>query len=324
MSDNTVIQTQPLWLMIEEKILGLSDQDLADSNRDSTLNKLAGELDQNGINVSLSGGNFLALQWAIEARASVGHPLMKDFNEAVAALKLEDVEDPYKAAMNLICEVGESWPALLGSERRPDVINIIENTRLTLLTDHAKGLSANEGIRYLIGQELSPEIIIERLSISQPDFDKVNAAVEAEKAEVERVKSLIEAVSDKGDDEKIKHLITNNVADALITELAGSEQSAIDNVKKAMEEEIAEKKKLEEEAAAKKAAEAAGPSLESISADDMLEHIEGLREILDFSDKENEIRSMSEQSSIPKCLVDVAVSDPDKLDELEEKAESES
>ena len=50
-------------------------------------------------------------------------------------------------------------------------------------------------------------------------------------------------------------------------------------------------------------------------------YIESIREILEFSDVEDEIRTMCEQSSIPKSLVDVAVSDPDKLDELEEAAE---
>jgi hypothetical protein len=52
----------------------------------------------------------------------------------------------------------------------------------------------------------------------------------------------------------------------------------------------------------------------------MLEHIEAVREIMEFSDKENEIRTMCEQSGIPKSLVDVAVSDPGKLDDLEKEA----
>jgi hypothetical protein len=55
--------------------------------------------------------------------------------------------------------------------------------------------------------------------------------------------------------------------------------------------------------------------------DQMLEYIEGIREILDFSDQEKEIRIMCDQSSIPKALVDIAVSEPDKLDELENQAE---
>ena len=41
---------------------------------------------------------------------------------------------------------------------------------------------------------------------------------------------------------------------------------------------------------------------------------------MEFTDKEEEIRTMSEQSSIPKAIVDVAVSGPDELDKLEEKA----
>ena len=49
-------------------------------------------------------------------------------------------------------------------------------------------------------------------------------------------------------------------------------------------------------------------------------YIEGIREILYFSDQEKDIRIMCEQSKIPKILVDIAVSDPDKLDELEEQA----
>ena len=81
------------------------------------------------------------------------------------------------------------------------------------------------------------------------------------------------------------------------------------------------KQRLEEEAAAKKKEAAAGPSLEEIAPDEMLEHIEAIREIMEFSDQEKEIRVMCEQSSIPKCLVDIAVSEPDRLDVLEKEAE---
>ena len=76
-----------------------------------------------------------------------------------------------------------------------------------------------------------------------------------------------------------------------------------------------------EEEAARKKAEAEGPSLDDIPADEMLDYIESIREIMEFSEVEKEIRVMCEQSSIPKALVDIAVSDPDKLDELEKKAE---
>ena len=82
-----------------------------------------------------------------------------------------------------------------------------------------------------------------------------------------------------------------------------------------------EKQRLEEEATAQKKAEAEGPSLEDIPADQMLEYIESIREIFEFSDEEKEIRFMCDQSDIPKSLVDIAVSDPDKLDELEKEAE---
>ena len=72
---------------------------------------------------------------------------------------------------------------------------------------------------------------------------------------------------------------------------------------------------------ARKKAEAEGPALEDIPPDEMLDHIEAIREIMEFSDEEKEIRVMCEQSSIPKSLVDIAVSEPDRLDELEKEAE---
>jgi hypothetical protein len=52
-----------------------------------------------------------------------------------------------------------------------------------------------------------------------------------------------------------------------------------------------------------------------------VDYIDSIREIMEFSDQEKEIRTMCEQSSIPKALVDIAVSEPDKLDELEKQAE---
>ena len=88
-----------------------------------------------------------------------------------------------------------------------------------------------------------------------------------------------------------------------------------------MEEELAEKQRLAEEEAARKKAEAEGPSLDDIPSDELVDFIDSIREIMEFSDVEKEIRTMCEQSAIPKALVDIAVSDPDKLDELEKKAE---
>jgi hypothetical protein len=99
------------------------------------------------------------------------------------------------------------------------------------------------------------------------------------------------------------------------------DQGVIDAVKQTMEDELKEKQRLAEEEAARKKEEAAGPALEDIPPNEMLDYIESIRDIMEFSDKEKEIRVMCEQSSIPKSLVDIAVSEPDKLDELEKKAE---
>ncbi len=163
--------------------------------------------------------------------------------------------------------------------------------------------------------------LFEALGISEAKYDEVVAAIAAEKAEIARVQGLIEEVADQSDQDKARHLITNDVAEESIVELAGIDQSVIDAANEAMAEEIKEKERLAAEAAAAKKAAAEGPSLESIPADEMLEFIESIREIMEFSEDPDEIRAMCEQSSIPKSLVDVAVADADKLDELEKAAE---
>ena len=119
----------------------------------------------------------------------------------------------------------------------------------------------------------------------------------------------------------MKHHIDNKVTEELIIEMAKVDQEVIDAVKQAMEEELKEKQRLAEEEAARKKEAAAGPAVEDIPSDEMLDYIESIREIMEFSDQEKEIRVMCEQSSIPKGLVDIAVSEPEKLDELEKKAE---
>jgi len=198
---------------------------------------------------------------------------------------------------------------------------MVEGIRLGFLVQRAKGLSEGPGIRYLMDYEIASDVIVSSLGITQERFDQEVAAIEAEQAKKAHVKSLLEAVADKPEEEQIKHLINNDIADALTIEIAGVEQSSIDNVRKSMEEELKEKQRLAEEAAAKKAALAAGPSLEEISMEDRLTHIESIRDIMDLSDGEDEIRKMCEQSKVPKCLVDIAIADPDKLDELEQEAE---
>jgi hypothetical protein len=312
---------KPLWLSIEENILELDSQDLSGENLETSIQRIAGELDNAGYNVSHHGGNMLQLRWAMNETHKIGRPLLKDFNTAIAALTLEDVADPYFVTNELIHDIGNTWPKLKRSERRSDVIRIVEKTKLDLLITKAKGLPDDEGIRFLIEEQVAPEVITKGLDITGEKLDQVNAAMEKERAERARVATLLEAVEGKSGEEKVKHLFTNNVSEELIIEMAKVDQKAINGAKKAMEEELKEKQRLEEEAAAKKKAAAAGPALGEIAPDEMLEHIEAIREIMEFSDQEKEIRVMCEQSSIPKALVDIAVSEPDRLDELEKEAE---
>jgi hypothetical protein len=319
-SDET--KKKPLWLLIEENILELDSQDLSAENLEASIQRIAGELDSAGYNVSRHGGNMLQLRWAMNETRKVGRPLMKDFNTAIAALTLEDVADPYFATNTLIRDIGKTWPEFKRSERRPDVIRIVEKTKLELLITKAKGLPDDEGIRLLIEKQVAPEVITNALDITGEKLEQVNTEMEKERAERVRVATLLEAVEGKSNEEKVKHLFANNVSEKLIIEMAKVDQDAINGVKQAMEAELKEKQRLEEEAAARKKEEAAGPPLEQIPPDEMLQHIEAIREIMEFSDKEKEIRVMCEQSSIPKCLVDIAVSEPERLDELEKEAEA--
>ncbi|MCP4578762.1 MAG: hypothetical protein GY846_20995 [Deltaproteobacteria bacterium] len=315
------MEKKPLWLSMEECISKLSSEDLSENNREQTIHRIGKELDDTGYNVSNHGGNFLQLRWAIDERLSMDRPFMKDFMDALEALTLEDLADPEPANAKLVRDVGDAWPKIKGSERRADVLRIVEKTKLDLLIAKAKGLSGDAGIRLLIEEEIASEVIVEGLDITTERLEQVNAEIEKESAEKERVKTLIEAVENKTKEERVKHLLDNTVSDALIIELANVDAGALTDIKKSIEAELKEKQRLAEEEAAKKKAEAAGPALEDIDPEEMLEYIESIREILEFSDQEKDIRIMCEQSSIPTGLVDVAVSDPDRLDELEKKAE---
>ena len=321
MTTSDATEKKPLWLLIEENILELDSQDLSGENLEASIQRIAGELDNAGYNVSHHGGNMLQLRWAMNETHEVGRPLMQDFNAAIEAFTLEDLADPYSATDKIIGDIGKTWPKLKKSERRPDVIEIVEKTKLDLLIAKAKDLPDDEGIRMLIDEQVDPEVITNALDITAEKLQQVNTEMEKERAERERVATLLEAVEGKSNEEKVKHLFDNNVSEPLIIEMAKVDQAAIDSVKKAMEAELKEKQRLEEEAAAKKKEAAAGPALEEISPDEMLDHIEAIREIMEFSDQEKEIRVMCEQSSIPKALVDIAVSEPDRLDELEKEAE---
>jgi hypothetical protein len=320
MATSDTAKKKPLWLLIEENILGLDSQDLSAENLEASIQRIAGELDNTGYNVSRHGGNMLELRWAMNDAHKVGRPLMKDFNSAIEALKLEDVADPYVTTDKLISDIGKTWPKLKKSLRRPDVIRMVEKAKLDLLVAKAKKQPDDQGIRLLIAEKVDPRVIIGAMDITEEKLKQVNTEIEKERAESARVTKLLGAVEGKSDEEKVKHLLTNNVSEKLIIEIAKLGQGAIDGAKKAMEAELKEKQRLAEEEAAKKKAAAAGPALDDIPPDEMLAHIEGIREIMEFSEEEKEIRVMCEQSSIPKALVDIAVSEPEKLDELEKKA----
>lgn len=314
-------EKKPLWLSIEENILAFNPQDLSGDKLEASIQQIAGELDNAGYNVSRHGGNLLQLRWAVEKARKAGKPMLKDFNAAIGAFTLEDVADPFGATTKLLDDIGGAWPELRSPECRPQVIRFVEKTKLDLLIAKAKGLPGDEGIRLLLGEEVDSGVIVEAMEITDEKLDQVKEAIKQELAERARVAKLLEAVTDKSDEEKVKHLLENEVSEALIVEMAKVDQGAIDAAKKAMEEELKEKQRLAEEEAARKKKEAEGPSLDDISSDDMLAYIESIREIMEFSDVEKEIRTMCEQSSIPKALIDIAVAEPDKLDELEKKAE---
>jgi len=320
MQENRNEGKEPLWMLIEKQIQKYTDEDFTEANSLAISRKIAEELDTTGYNVSKHGGNWMQLTAAVKARNQVGRPFMQDFNQAVSALGLDDIKDTYATAMNIIADLGRDWPSFLASKHRADVDEIVGNKKIELMIARAKELSGEPGIRYLISESFEPQAIMEALGVSEEEYKSVKSKVDAELAEKARVQELFAVVENASEEDKIKHLLNKNAADELITEIGGIEQSAIDAVKKAMEEELAEKKRKEEELAAKKAAEAAGPALEDIDSDEMLEYIEGIREVQEFSDVEKDIRTMCEQSSIPKALVDIAISDPDKLDELEKKA----
>jgi hypothetical protein len=307
---------------MEKKIAEHASKDCSGSNLETIMHTIAAELDEFGYKVSNYGGNLLRLRWAMDEKNKNGRPLMRDLDAAIQKLTFEDIENTRTATAKIINDLGASWPEMKDSERRPAVLEMVEEARLGFLIKKAKDLSEEEGIRYLIASEVSSDVIVEALRITQERFDQEVAAIEAEKAEKARVQALYDAVSDKPDEERIKHLINKGVTDELIIEIARTDKISIDNARRSMEEELKEKQRLAEEEAAKKAAAAAGPPLEEISMEDRLHHIESIRDILDLSDKESDIRKMCEQSKVPKCLVDIAVSDPDRLDALQEEAEA--
>jgi len=312
--------SESLWLRIERRIHELGDEDLSESRLESTIQRLASEFDANGMNFSRQAGHMLLLRAAMRARQEVGHSFLQDFEKAVSSLNLDEVADIRAATVKVVESVGQTWPKLKLADRRSDVRDIVKKARLNLLVTKARELGGDDGVRYLLEVGLEPKVITRSLEITDDEFARVKSAVEAERAERGRVTDLLQEVAEKPESERIKHLISHDVADPLILDMAGIDQSTLENVKQTMAEELAEQRRKAEEEAARKKAEAEGPPLEEIPDDQMLEYIESIREILEFSDVADEIRTMCEQSNIPKCLIDVTVSTPDKLDELEAKA----
>jgi len=311
----------PLWLSIETKIAELGSSDFGGNANEATVHKIADALDSQGYNVSRHAANMLMLRQAVDVRDQVGRPLMNDFNAASEALALDDVVNPIQATIAFAHRVGADFPAFLDLDRRGDLRTIINGIRLDLLVAKAKEESGDLGIRYLIENDVAESSIISRMEIDEAKLEAVKEAIAAELAEIERVNGLLKDVEGQDDIARAKHLITKDVVEASIINIAGIGQDIIEQANKAMEEEIKEKERLAAEAEAAKKAAAEGPSLGDIPADEMLEHIEAIREIMEFSDDPGEIRAMCEQSSLPSALVDIAIESPDKLDELEAAAE---
>ncbi len=131
-------QTKPLWIGIEESLLGLNPENLSGEAKEAAVQKIISDLDDAGFNVSTSGGRIMQLRWAIDDMLEAGRPLMKDFNAAIAALTLEDVLEPYSATTRLIDNLSETWKDLKKAERRPDIIGIVQEARLDLLVKKQK------------------------------------------------------------------------------------------------------------------------------------------------------------------------------------------
>jgi hypothetical protein len=313
-------QNQPLWLSIEAKIAAEGSSAFEGKATEGTVHKLADTLDGEGYNVSRHAANMLMLRRAVAERARVGRPLLTDYTAAIDALQLEDLVNPTQATIALAHRVGDDWPDFLDLDRRGDLRTIVNAKRLDLMIAKANEIGGDRGIRYLMEYEVPDETILERMAIDEAKLKAVKADLEAELAEIARIKGLLKEVDGQSDDAKAKYLINKDVADESIIAVAGIGQDAIDLAKKAMEAEMREKARLAAEAEAAKKAAAEGPKLEDIPADEMLAHIEAIREIMEFSDNPDEIRTMCEQSKLPKALVEIAVTDAAKLDELEAAA----
>ena len=77
--------SDPLWLLVEKEIDGLSDTELSADNNEPLVKKLAASLDGCGFTVSTNGSYLLDLRYAIAARRFVGKSMLSDITGALAA-----------------------------------------------------------------------------------------------------------------------------------------------------------------------------------------------------------------------------------------------
>jgi hypothetical protein len=305
-------ETTPLWLAMEEKISELSDADLA-SGTEAVVQSAAAALDAAGYTVSTHAANMMALRNAVAARQAAGHALLGDLEAAIDGLALTDVEDTLKATVGLATYLGDVWPRMMDFERRGDLHAMVQRKRLDLLVVEASTRDTDHGIRYLLGEHVEHPVIADRLGVSQEQIDRVIAAIKAEAAAVAKVQELLAEVKGKADDVQVRHLIDNGLPEATIIEIGGFGQDVIDAVKAAIAEEKREAERKAAEEAERKKAEAEGPAIEDIPEDELEQHVEAIQEIMEFSEDPDEIRTMCEQSNIPKALIDLAIEDADKL-----------
>ncbi|MDX2439852.1 MAG: hypothetical protein QNK40_04815, partial [Desulfobacterales bacterium] len=59
-------EKKPLWVGIEEKLLELNPEELSEQAKEAAIQKIVGELDNEGFNVSKSGGKMMQLRWAMD------------------------------------------------------------------------------------------------------------------------------------------------------------------------------------------------------------------------------------------------------------------
>jgi hypothetical protein len=222
---------EPLWIAMEKKILEHASADSSGSSMESSIQKIASELDSSGYCVSSHGGNMLQLRWAMEEKNRNRKPLMQDLNEAIKKLTFEDVENARAAAAKVINALGAAWPKIQDSDRAPTILGMVEKVRLGFLVQRAKDLSESQSIRYLIDYKLASDVIVRELGILQERYDQEVADIKEEQAKKTHAASLLSAVADKTEEERIRHLINNDITDELIVEIAGVEQASVDNVR---------------------------------------------------------------------------------------------